>query len=206
MDTSAIKAFSKNGNSGSWIITQGREVALTLAGLYYVGHGRVVRVTCWDPILVRIVFLDTSPAIEGTRLPFPERGLELLCDCVGKELIWEAQYLRSYIEMATDSSGDVGGPSIPILPDEKPIDDFLTLKHGMKVALLICDDAGTRCAGLGVIDECSPRGVWCGFLVLHSFFVIVTVTTVNTDYADQIAYCEDSEVHKPGAAINHRIL
>ena len=111
-----------------------------------------------------------------------------------------------YIGMATDSSGDVGGPSIPILPDEKPIDDFLTLKQGMKVALLICDDAGSRCAGLGVIDECSPQGVWCGFLVPHSFIVIVTITTVNTDYTEQNAYCEDSEVHKLGAVINHRIL
>ena len=87
MDTLAIEAFSKNGNSGSWTITRGREVALTLAGLYHVGRGRVVRVTCRDPILVRIVLLDTLPAIEGTRLSFPERGLELLCDCVGQELI-----------------------------------------------------------------------------------------------------------------------
>ena len=99
-----------------------------------------------------------------------------------------------------------GGPPISILPDEKPIDDFLTLKHGMKVAPLICDDARSRCAGLGIIDECSPRGVWCGFLVPHSFFVIITVTTVNTDYAEQTAYCKDSEVDKLGAAINHRIL
>ena len=114
--------------------------------------------------------------------------------------------MRPYIGMATDSSGDVGGPPIPILPDEKPIDDFLTLKQGMKVALLICDDAGSRCAGLGIIDECSPRGIWCGFLVPHSFFVIVTVTTVNTDYKDHTTYYEDSEVHKFGAAINHRIL
>ena len=83
MDTSAIEAFSKNGNFGSWTITCGREVVLILAGLYYVGRGRVVRVTCWDPIFVRIVLLDTSPAIQGTRLPFPEKGLELLCDCVG---------------------------------------------------------------------------------------------------------------------------
>ena len=105
-----------------------------------------------------------------------------------------------------DSSRDVGGPPIPTLPNEKPINDFLTLKQGMKVGLLICDDAGSWCAGLGVIDECSPRGVWCGFLVLYSFFVIVTITTVNTDYADQTTYCEDFEVDKLGAAINHRIL
>ena len=29
---------------------------------------------------------------------------------------------------------------------------------------------------------------------------------VNTDYVDHTAYCEDFEVHKLGAAINHRIL
>ena len=108
--------------------------------------------------------------------------------------------------MATNSNGDVGGPPIPILPDEKPIDDFLTLKQGMKVALLICDDAGSRCARLGIIDKCSLRGVSCGFLVPHNFFVILTVTMVNTAYADQTAYCEDSEVDKLSATINHRIL
>ena len=171
-----------------------------------MGRGRVVRVTCWDPILVRIVLLDTSPAIEGTRLPFPERGLELPCDCVGQELIWEALYLRPYFGMESDSDGDVGGPLILVLPDEKPIHDFLTLKQGMKVALLICDDAESRCAGLGVIDKCSPRGVWCGLLVPHGFFVIVTVTTVNTKYREQIVYCKESIVDKLGAAINHRIL
>ena len=74
MDTSPIGAFSKNGNSGSWTIIRIREVALTLAELYYVGHGRVVQITCRDPILVRIVLLDTSPAIQGTKLPFLERG------------------------------------------------------------------------------------------------------------------------------------
>ena len=67
-------------------------------------------------------------AIQFTRLPFPERGLELLRDCVGQELIWEAQYLRPYIGIESDSDGNVGGPPIPVLPDEKPIDDFFTLK------------------------------------------------------------------------------
>ena len=76
----------------------------------------------------------------------------------------------------------------------------------MKVALLVCDDARSRCAWLGVIDKCSPRGIWCGFFVPHSFFVIVTVTTVNTKYRDQIAYCKDSVVDTLSAAINHRIL
>ena len=67
MDTLPIKAFSKNENSRSWAITRDREVALTLVGLYYVGCGRVVQNTCRNPILVRIVLLDTSLAIQGTR-------------------------------------------------------------------------------------------------------------------------------------------
>ena len=67
---------------------------VTLAGLYFAGQGRVVAVTCRDPILVQIVLLESSPAIEGIKLLFPERGLELLSDCVGQELTWEAQYLQ----------------------------------------------------------------------------------------------------------------
>ena len=63
---------------------------MTLAGLYFAGRGRVVAVTCRDPILVQIVLLESSPEIEGIKLPFSERGLELLSDCVGQELTWEA--------------------------------------------------------------------------------------------------------------------
>ena len=86
MDTSSIEAFSKNGSSGRWTITRGRIVAVTLAGLYFAGQGQVVAVTCRDPILIRIVLLESSSAIEGIKLSFPERGLELLSDCVGQEL------------------------------------------------------------------------------------------------------------------------
>ena len=93
MDTSLVEAFTRNGPSGRWTITRGRIVAVTLAGLYFVGRGRVVVVTCRDPILVRIVLLESSPTIKGIKLPFLERGLELLSDCIGEELTWEAQYL-----------------------------------------------------------------------------------------------------------------
>ena len=93
MDTSSIQAFSKNGPSGRWTITCRRIVAVTLVGPYFVGRRRVVAVTCRDPILVRIVLLESNLAIEGIKLLFPERGLELLSDCVGQELTWEAQYL-----------------------------------------------------------------------------------------------------------------
>ena len=100
----------------------------------------------------------------------------LLSDCIGEELTWEAKYLRPYASMISDSDCGIGGPPIPVLEDSKPIEQFLTLKERMEVALLVSDDAGMRCVGIGVINECSPRGVWCGFLVPHSFFVVVIVT------------------------------
>ena len=206
MDTSSIQEFSKNGSSGRWTITRGRIVALTLAGLYFVGRGRVVAVTCRDPILVRIVLLESSLAIEGIKLPFSERGLELLSDCVGQELTWEAQYLRPYASMISDEDCGIGGPPIPVLVDDKPIEDFLTLKERMEVALLVLDDSGYRCVGLGIIEECSPRGVWCGFLVPHSFFVVVNISMVNSECNHHIAYCEDEAITTLGAAINRRVL
>ena len=91
MDTSSVEAFTRNRPSGRWTITRGRIVAMTLAGLYFAGRGRVIAVTCRDPILIRIVLLESSPMVEGIKLPFPERRLELLSDYVGEELTWEAQ-------------------------------------------------------------------------------------------------------------------
>ena len=58
--------------------------------------------------------------------------------------------------MISDVDCDIGDPPIPVLDDEKPIEQFLTLKEWMKVALLVSDDVGMRCAGIRVIDECSP--------------------------------------------------
>ena len=206
MDTSLIQAFSKNGSSGRWTITCGRIIAVILAGLYFAGRGRVVAVTCRDPILVRIILLESCPAIEGIKLPFPERGLELLSDCVGQELTWEAEYLRPYTSMISDQDCGIGGPPILVLDDEKPIEEFLTLKERMEVALLVSDDAGSRCAGLGIIDECSPQGVWCGFCVPYSFFVVVNISKVNSKCNHHTAYCEEESITTLGAAINRRVL
>ena len=206
MDTSSIQTFSKNGSSGRWMITCGRIVAVTLASLYFAGRGRVVAVTCRDPILVRIVLLESSSAIEGIKLPFPERGLELLSDCVGQELTWEAQYLRPYASMISDQDCGIGGPPIPALDDEKPIEEFLTLKERMEVALLVSDDAGCHCAGMGIIEECSPWGVWCGFLVSHSFYVVVNISMVNSECNHHTVYCEEESITTLDAAINRRVL
>ena len=142
MDTSSAEAFTRNGPSRRWTITRGRIVAVTLAGLYFAGRGRVVAVTCKDPILVHIVLLESSPTIEGVKLPFLERGLELLSDCVGEEITWEAQNLRPYASMITYGDYGIGSPPILVVEDSKPIDQFLTLKERMEVALLVSDDAG----------------------------------------------------------------
>ena len=206
MDTSSIQAFSKNGSSGRWTITRGRIVTVTLAGLYFAGRGQVVAVTCRDPILVQIVLLGSSPAIEGIKLPFPERGLELLSNCIGQELIWEAQYMRPYASMISDEDCSIGGPSNPALDNEKPIEEFLTLKERMEVALLVSDNARCHCARLGIIEECSPQGVWCGFLVPHSFYVVVNISMVNFECNHHTAYCEDESITTLGAVINRRVL
>ena len=76
----------------------------------------------------------------------------------------------------------------------------------MEVAFLVSNDARSRCAGLGVIDECSPRGVWCGFFVPHRFFVVVNITKVNFEYNHQTAYYEEESITTLGAAINCRVL
>ena len=121
MDTSLVEAFTRNGPSERWTISRGRIVAVTLAGLYFAGRGRVVAVTCRDPILVCIILLELSPTIEGIKLPFPERGLELLSDYIGEELTWEAQYLQPYASMISDGDCGIGSPPIPVLEDSKPI-------------------------------------------------------------------------------------
>ena len=76
----------------------------------------------------------------------------------------------------------------------------------MEVALLVSNDVGIRCVGVGVIDECSPRGVWCGFNVPHNFFIVVNITKVNTEYNGQTAYCKEESITTLGAVINHRVL
>ena len=179
---------------------------MTLVGLYFAGRGRVVAITCRDPILVRILLLESSLAIDGIKLPFPERGLELLNDCIGQELTWEAQYLRPYASMISNHKCSIGGLPISVLDDEKPIEEFLTLKEWMEVALLVSDDARSRCAELGIIDECSPRGIWYGFRVPHSFFVVVNISKVNSECNHHTAYCKEESITTLGAAINHRAL
>ena len=108
--------------------------------------------------------------------------------------------------MISDVDCGIGGPPVPVLNDEKSIEQFFTLQERMEVALLVSDDVGMRCAGIGVINEYSPRGVWCGFLVPHSFFIVVIITKVSTECKGQIAYCKEESITTLGATINQRVL
>ena len=108
--------------------------------------------------------------------------------------------------MISDQDCGISRPPILVLDNEKPIEKFLILKKQMEVVLLVFDDVRCRCAGLGIIDECSPRGVWCGFHVPHSFFVVVNISKVNSECNHHTAYCEEESITTLGAAINRRVL
>ena len=56
------------------------------------------------------------------------------------------------------------------------------------------------------IDECSPRSVWCGFRIPHSFFVVVNISKVNSKCNHHTAYCEEESITTLGATINRRVL
>ena len=108
--------------------------------------------------------------------------------------------------MILDQDCGISGSPIPALDDEKPIEEFLTLKERMEVALLVLDDVGCHCVGLGIIEECSPWGVWCGILVPHNFYVVVNISMVNSECNHHTAYCEEEFITTLGAAINRRVL
>ena len=108
--------------------------------------------------------------------------------------------------MISNQDYDIGGPPIPALDDEKPIEEFLTLEERMEVALLVSDNAGCCCAGLGIIEEFSPWGVWCVFLVPHSFYVVVNISMVNSECNHHTAYYEKESITTLSAAINRRVL
>jgi hypothetical protein len=57
-----------------------------------------------------------------------------------------------------------------------------------------------------VIEEYSSKGVWFGFLIPHSFFVIVRVKVVNLDYRKHAAYCKTPSMNILGHAVGHWIL
>jgi len=86
----------------------------------------------------------------------------------------------------------IGWQPIQLMKEEKPIDQFLMLIVNMEVSLLHGDGLDLRCVGVGVIVKCSPKGNWEGFLVPHSFFLVVLLNIVNHDFHKLSTYCDDS--------------
>jgi hypothetical protein len=76
----------------------------------------------------------------------------------------------------------------------------------MVVAFVDTEALMTWCVGMGIIEEYSPIGVLAGFLVPHSFFVIVRVKVVNTNYKNHAAHYEFPLVSILDHAVGHQIL
>jgi hypothetical protein len=162
----------RSGGNGRWAVAPGAHVAITFLGLCYAGRGVVSKILCWDLLLVEIKIIEVSPTIE-VEIPFLVGDLQRISQCAGREVIWEAEHLRPYSTLSEEHLETLGGPPTLVPEDVMPAEELITLAKGMVIALVDSDAPLPRCAGIGIIEECSPKGVWNGFVVPHSFFVIV---------------------------------
>jgi hypothetical protein len=176
-----------------------------LLGALYARRGVISKILCRDPLLVEVKIIEVSPAIE-VEIPFPVGDLRRISQCAGREVIWEAEHLRPYGALSAEPLQTVGGPPTLVPEDVMPAEELFTLAKGMVIALVDTDAPLPRCAAIGIIEECSPKGVWNGFVVPHSFFVIVRVEVVNWEYKNHAAYCESPTVQMLGCAAGHKIL
>jgi hypothetical protein len=195
----------RSGGNGDWAVAPGAHVAITFLGLYYAGRGVISKILCRDPLLVEVKIIEVSPAIE-VEIPFPVGDLRRISQCAGREVIWEAEHLRPYGALSAEPLQTVGGPPTLVPEDVMPAEELFTLAKGMVIALVDTDAPLPRCAAIGIIEECSPKGVWNGFVVPHSFFVIVRVEVVNWEYKNHAAYCESPTMQTLGCAAGHKIL
>jgi hypothetical protein len=205
MEFKFMRTFTHSGGSGRWIVAPGTHVAITFLGHYYPRWGVISKVLCRDPLLVEVKVFEVSPVIE-VDIPFPIGDLQYISPCAGRDVIWEVEHLRPYVGLPEDPLEAVGGLSTPVLEDVKSVEKFLSLAKGMVVALVNTKAPSHRCAGIGIIEEYSPKGVWSGFLIPHSFFVIVRVQVVNSKYKNHAIHCEFPIVQTLGCVVGHRIL
>jgi hypothetical protein len=192
-----------NGNSGSWTIRQGIEVAITFLGEYYTGRGVVIGVTNTDPLLVLVSVIKVSDEIEIS-IPFPVNDVKHISQCEGKDIIWEAQYHVQYTEL--DGPEGIGCRPTPCTQGHWPHRQYLDLAVGMEVALLVCGTHEDECVGLGIILECFPLGTWEGFRVPHSHYVVVRLTAVFPEYSHHASYYEIPDLKTLRDSIGYRIL
>lgn len=188
-----------------WTVAPGTHVAITWAGLYYAGRGVISKILCRDPFLVEVKVIDVCYALDQM-ICFPVGDMRTTAQCAGRDVIWEAEYLRPYGVLSEEHSDVLGGPPTPVPVDNRPVPKSLTLARGMVVALLDGGAPSTRCVGIGVIEECSPKGVWHDFVVPHNFFVIVRLQIANWEFRMHVAHCESPDVQTLECAVNRKIL
>jgi hypothetical protein len=205
MEPKVKNTETRSGGNGRWAVAPGAHVAITFLGLYYVGRGVISKILCRDPLLVEVKIIEVSPAIE-VEIPFLVGDLRRISQCTGREVIWEAEHLRPYGALSEEPLETLGGLPTPIPEDVMPAEELFTLVKGMVIALVDTDALLPRCARIGIIEECSPKGVWSGFVIPHSFFVIVRVQVVNWEYKNHGAYCESPTVQTLGCVAGHKIL
>ena len=126
-----------------------------------------MRILCQDPFLIEVKVIEVCPALE-VEIPFAVEDLRRTSQCIGRDVIWKAEYLRPYGVLSEEHSELLGGPPTPVPKDVRPVEEFLTLAKGMVIALLDTDTPSTRCAGIDIIKECSPKGIWNDFIVPHN--------------------------------------
>ena len=169
-----------NGSLGYWTICQGIEVAITFLGEYYVGRGVVIRITSTNLLLVLVSVIEVSDAIE-IPIPFPVNDVKHISQCKGKDTIWEAQYLVLYAEV--DNAEGIGCRLTTCTQDHRCHRQYLDLVVDMEVALRVCGTHEDECVGLKIILEYFPQGTWKGFRVLHSDYVIMSLTAIFPEYS-----------------------
>jgi hypothetical protein len=156
-------------------------------------------------MLVKVKVFKASPTIE-VDIPFLDGDLQRISQYVGRDVIWKAQHLRPYVDVHNNPEGSIRGLPTPILEDVKLIQQFLNLVEEMVVALIDTEASKPRCVGMGIIEECSPKSVWFGILVPYSFFGIVRVKVVNSDYRNHAALCKTPSMSILGQVVGHGIL
>jgi hypothetical protein len=108
--------------------------------------------------------------------------------------------------MFEEPSDLVDGPSTPLLEDVKLMEKFLSLAKRMIVALVDTEASSPKCTGIGFIKECSFKRIWSGLLVPHSFFVIVQLHIVNSEYRNHVAHCKFLSVQTLACVVGQRTL
>lgn len=191
--------YPANMKNGCFQIVPGVQVAMTYAGLYYVGRAVVNKLASRKPRLYSLTVLDIDEKQFGNlELPFPDGDKHTLCECVGRSVLWEACYLRPYAPIPEEA---IGGPPIDY-PEAKPIDWFLKIKIDDEVLLLIDDNV----AAVGSVEEISPNGSWSDFDVPHSFYLVVRLKSVLPNFGSRQIQCEVPSLNTLEKCIGLRVL